>query len=107
MYFLMVDRFVNGDKDNDEPVNDPDILPMANHFGGDLQGVAAKVEEAYFEDLGMNTVWISPITQNAKALGVTGKTAHGRTSRASSAGTTATGPSAARKWIVGLGPTKP
>ena len=66
MYFLMVDRFVNGDKNNDEPVNDPDILPMANHFGGDLQGVAAKVDDAYFEDLGMNTVWISPVTQNAE-----------------------------------------
>ena len=66
MYFLMVDRFVNGAKDNDEPVNDPAILPMANHFGGDLQGVTAKVDEAYFEELGMNTVWISPVTQNAE-----------------------------------------
>ena len=66
MYFLMVDRFVNGDKGNDEPVNDPAILPMANHFGGDLQGVTAKVDEAYFEELGMNTVWISPVTQNAE-----------------------------------------
>mgnify|MGYP000076614381 CR=1 FL=1 len=66
MYFLMVDRFVNGNPDNDEPVDDPAILPMANHFGGDLQGVAQKVEDGYFEGLGMNTVWISPVTQNAE-----------------------------------------
>ena len=66
MYFLMVDRFVNGNPDNDEPVDDPRILPQANHFGGDLDGVVDVVESGYFRDLGMNTVWISPITANAE-----------------------------------------
>lgn len=66
MYFLMVDRFANGDPSNDEPVDDPSILPQANHFGGDLQGVAQVLESGYFSDLGMNTVWVSPITSNAE-----------------------------------------
>jgi len=66
MYFLMVDRFFNGEVDNDEPVDDPSILPLANHLGGDLQGVTTKLEEGYFDELGMNTVWISPITANAE-----------------------------------------
>ncbi len=64
MYFLMVDRFFDGNKNNNHPVNDPDILPKANHFGGDLQGVITKVNDGYFEKLGINTIWVSPITQN-------------------------------------------
>ena len=66
MYFLMVDRFHNGDAANDEPVQDATIQPLANHMGGDLKGVLDKLEEGYFADLGMNTVWISPITANAE-----------------------------------------
>ena len=64
MYFMMVDRFVDGNKENNRPVNDPEILPPANYYGGDLQGVNSKVEDGYLSDLGMNTVWLSPITQN-------------------------------------------
>ncbi len=64
MYFMMVDRFVDADKENDKPVNDPEILPPANYYGGDLQGVNSKVKDHYIKDLGMNTVWLSPITQN-------------------------------------------
>jgi glycosidase len=64
MYFMMVDRFVNGDTTNDQIVNDPAILPPANYYGGDLAGVADKVDDGYIEKLGMNTIWLSPITQN-------------------------------------------
>ncbi|WP_213521296.1 alpha-amylase family glycosyl hydrolase [Nonlabens sp.] len=64
LYFMMVDRFLDADKSNTKPVPDPDILPKANYMGGDLAGVLAKIKEGYFEDLGINTVWLSPITQN-------------------------------------------
>ena len=64
MYFMMVDRFVDADKTNDHPVQDSDILPPANYYGGDLQGVNSKISDGYIKDLGMNTVWLSPITQN-------------------------------------------
>ncbi|MGB6037883.1 MAG: alpha-amylase family glycosyl hydrolase [Cryomorphaceae bacterium] len=64
MYFMMVDRFVNADAANDLPVDDPEILPIANYYGGDLAGVNQKIEEGYFQKLGMNTVWLSPIVQN-------------------------------------------
>lgn len=66
MYFALVDRFADGSEANNEPVDDPSILPIANHFGGDLQGITQKIEEGYFQDLGINTVWISPIAQNAE-----------------------------------------
>jgi len=64
MYFLMVDRFCNGNPTNDFKVNDPEIHPKANYFGGDIAGVTKKVEEGYFTKLGINTIWLSPITQN-------------------------------------------
>lgn len=64
MYFLMVDRFFNGNTENDMPVDDPEVAPRANYHGGDLDGVLQKLEEGYFSDLGVNAVWFSPITQN-------------------------------------------
>ena len=66
MYFLMVDRFNNGMPDNDSPVDDKDIMPIANHKGGDITGVALKIIDGYLGKLGVNTVWLSPITKNAK-----------------------------------------
>ncbi len=64
MYSLMIDRFNNANLDNDFPVDDPDIHPKANYYGGDIKGVTAKIRDGYFENLGINTIWISPITQN-------------------------------------------
>ncbi len=64
MYFLMVDRFNNGNTENDKPLNVPEVHPKADYFGGDLAGVTQKIEDGYFESLGVNTVWLSPITQN-------------------------------------------
>ncbi|MFN4299723.1 MAG: alpha-amylase family glycosyl hydrolase [Thermaurantimonas sp.] len=63
-YFLMVDRFYNGNPANDQKVVDPEILPIANYFGGDLEGIRQKVAEGYFDSLGVNAIWLSPITQN-------------------------------------------
>lgn len=64
MYFLMVDRFNNGNPANDKKVDDPEINPKANYFGGDLAGVIQKINDGYFQSLGINTIWLSPITQN-------------------------------------------
>jgi glycosidase len=64
MYFIMVDRFRNGLKENDMPVKDPVIDPKVNYMGGDLEGISRSVEDGYFSRLGVNTLWISPVTQN-------------------------------------------
>lgn len=64
MYQIMVDRFYNGNSANDWKFNRPDILPKADYFGGDLAGIDRKLLDGYFDTLGINTVWISPITQN-------------------------------------------
>ncbi|MCX6266609.1 MAG: alpha-amylase family glycosyl hydrolase [Bacteroidetes bacterium] len=64
MYFLMVDRFSNGKPENDAPVADKEIDPKVNFMGGDLAGITRKIEDGYFTGLGINTLWLSPITQN-------------------------------------------
>lgn len=63
-YFLLVDRFCNGTPDNDAPLNISEVLPKADFYGGDIEGVLKKMRNGYFDSLGMNTIWLSPIVQN-------------------------------------------
>lgn len=64
LYFMMVDRFNNGDSLNDKPVIDDRIDFKANYQGGDLVGITQKIKDGYFKNLGINTIWVSPIVQN-------------------------------------------
>lgn len=64
LYFLMVDRFKDGDTSNNHPVLDSNIHPKANYYGGDLAGVNQKIKDAYFQNLGVNGIGLSPISQN-------------------------------------------
>jgi glycosidase len=66
LYFMMIDRFNNAKKENDEPVTDKNILPKANYYGGDILGITQKIKDGYFSQLGINTIWLSPISQNPK-----------------------------------------
>lgn len=56
IYFVMVDRFANGDRANDGDADPKD--PQGWH-GGDLKGVLQKID--WLADLGVGTVWLSPI----------------------------------------------
>ncbi len=64
LYSLMIDRFNNGNKENDWKINSPEVLDKVDYQGGDIAGITAKIEEGFFTDLGITTIWISPITQN-------------------------------------------
>jgi len=64
LYFAFVDRFLNGRADNDKPVADPEIHPKANYQGGDIDGLRRKIDEGFFEELGVNGIWISPLSRN-------------------------------------------
>ncbi|MBR5574385.1 MAG: hypothetical protein IKW35_07825, partial [Paludibacteraceae bacterium] len=61
---LMIDRFHNGNKKNDWKMNSPEVLDIVDYQGGDIKGIQKKIEEGFFEELGITTIWISPITQN-------------------------------------------
>jgi len=64
MYFMLVDRFKNGNNTNDKPMNRPDVNPKVDYWGGDLAGLQQKINDGYFQKLGVNTLWISPLNQN-------------------------------------------
>ena len=64
IYSLMIDRFNNGDPSNDKPIVHDSLFKPANYNGGDLQGILDKINEGYFDSLGVNTFWISPIVDN-------------------------------------------
>lgn len=68
MYFTFIDRFSNGDTSNDNPLNTGN--PLTDWMGGDFAGLKAKVEDGYFERLGVNTLWLSSVSMNTqKAVG--------------------------------------
>ncbi|MEO7093137.1 MAG: alpha-amylase family glycosyl hydrolase, partial [Polyangiales bacterium] len=76
IYFVFVDRFFNGDTSNDgAPISG---VPAAGAYqGGDWKGVTQKIDEGYFSDLGVNTLWITVPVMNADTvagLGVGGDT---------------------------------
>lgn len=64
MYFTLIDRFYNGNKENDKPVNDAEVAFRANYQGGDIEGIIQKLDEGYFDSLGINTLWLSPVMTN-------------------------------------------
>ncbi len=64
LYSLMIDRFHNGNTHNDWKLNSPEVLDIVDYQGGDLKGIQKKIEDGFFNDLGVTTLWISPVTQN-------------------------------------------
>ena len=64
LYNVFIDRFFDGDSTNNHPIKDSLILPKVNYFGGDISGVLAQLNAGYFDSLGVNTLWISPLVKN-------------------------------------------
>ena len=65
IYLIMPDRFANGDPTNDEPADaqgSHDRGKAHAYHGGDLRGVHNHL--AYLKDLGVTTVWLTPIVRN-------------------------------------------
>ncbi len=68
VYLIMPDRFANGDPTNDEPAEAPgshDRSKARVYHGGDLRGVREHL--AYLKDLGVTTVWLTPVVKNGAA----------------------------------------
>ncbi len=64
IYSLMVDRFNDGETTNNQPVVHDSLSGKANYQGGDLQGILAKLNEGYFDSLGVTVLWLSPLNEN-------------------------------------------
>ncbi|MEL0457385.1 alpha-amylase family glycosyl hydrolase [Flavobacteriaceae bacterium SZ-1-7] len=64
VYFLLVDRFYNGDKTNDVNFNRTGETGKLRGFeGGDIKGVTQKIKDGYFTGLGINAIWMTPIVE--------------------------------------------
>lgn len=61
IYFTFTDRFHDGDPSLNRPIDDAEIAKGANYEGGDFDGIRKKIESGYFEELGMTTLWLSPV----------------------------------------------
>ena len=62
IYFLLTDRFNNGDPSNDLNFNRTKKAGKLRGFeGGDIKGITQKIKEGYFTDLGINAIWFTPV----------------------------------------------
>ena len=67
IYFAVTDRFFDGDASNNDAygVGDYDTSAKkggSSYHGGDFAGLTEKLD--YLQDLGVNTIWITPIVEN-------------------------------------------
>ncbi len=64
VYFLLIDRFKNGNAANDKIINRTKPTGKLRGFeGGDIRGVIQKLDEGYFTDLGINAIWMTPVVE--------------------------------------------
>ncbi len=65
IYFTLLDRFYNGSPSQQSAlINEPNLHAKLNFHGGNIKGLHKKLQEDYFTNLGINSIWISPIVQN-------------------------------------------
>ena len=64
VYFLLTDRFNNGDTSNDINFDRTQKPGKLRGFkGGDIKGITQKIKEGYFTKLGINAIWMTPIVE--------------------------------------------
>ena len=64
VYFLLTDRFYDGDKTNNHTYNRNKPTGELRGFnGGDIRGIIQKLDEGYFTKLGINVIWMTPIVE--------------------------------------------
>jgi len=68
VYFLVTDRFANGDKSNDLSYGrKADAAPLRGFMGGDFKGLTARIKSGYFDDLGVDVIWTTPPVEQIHA----------------------------------------
>lgn len=68
IYFAVTDRFFDGNPSNNNPGYDTSATGPSSYHGGDFAGLTQKLD--YLKDLGVNTVWITPIVANDMKAGL-------------------------------------
>jgi alpha-amylase len=69
VYFLLTDRFNNGDQTNDLTLGrDKPTADYRGFMGGDIKGIQQKIESDYFSSLGVDAIWMTPLVQQISDL---------------------------------------
>ena len=67
VYFLLTDRFADGDTTNDHALGRArDGAVLRSFLGGDLVGVLQKLEAGYFDSLGVDALWMTPFQEQIR-----------------------------------------
>ncbi len=64
VYFLLTDRFNNGNPKNDVNFGrTAKTATLRGFMGGDIKGITKKIEEGYFDKLGITAIWFTPVVE--------------------------------------------
>ncbi len=67
VYFLLTDRFYNQNTSNDINYNrTKETATLRGFEGGDIAGITKKIEEGYFDRIGVNAIWFTPVVEQIK-----------------------------------------
>ncbi len=79
IYFIVVDRFCDGDPGNNAGSNpnlyDPNRKDWGKYWGGDLQGVIDKLD--YLQKMGITALWLSPLFEQVEGIYYQQTASHG------------------------------
>lgn len=64
LYFLLTDRFYNGNPRNDRNFGrKAKTATLRGFMGGDIKGITQKIGEGYFDRLGITAIWFTPVVE--------------------------------------------
>ena len=70
IYFIIVDRFFDGDSSNNAGPNpelyDPSKTKWGKYWGGDLPGIISKLD--YLQNMGVTAIWVSPLFEQVESM---------------------------------------
>ena len=70
----MTDRFVDGNSSNNPATTN--AAHGADWQGGDFEGITQMIQSGYFNNLGVNALWLTPFNTAANGTGVAGDGQH-------------------------------
>ena len=79
IYFIVVDRFKDGNPKNNPGINaelyDPEKKEWGKYWGGDLQGIIDKLD--YLKNMGVTAIWLTPLFEQVEELFIESAAIHG------------------------------
>ncbi len=69
VYFLLTDRFNNGSDTNDVHFDrNKETGKLRGFMGGDIKGITKKIQKGYFNELGVNAIWFTPVVEQVHGV---------------------------------------